>query len=175
MAIRLIAFDVDGSLTDGTIYMNAEGESVKGFSARDGLGLSLASRMGYIVGVITGRTSPIVMRRTEDLHLQFCQMKVSDKVSVMEDLLERFNVSWDEVAYFGDDWNDLALMKRAAVSGSPSDATDENKAVADFVSPHTAGYGAARDFIMEILKREGRYEEGLASFTEIGNTNPVSQ
>lgn len=175
MAIRLIAFDVDGSLTDGTIYMNAEGESVKGFSARDGLGLSLAVRMGYIVGVITGRTSPIVMRRTADLHLHFCQMKVSDKVSVMEELMARHGVSWEEVAYFGDDWNDLALMKRVAFSGSPADATEENRAAADFVSAHRAGYGAARDFIEEILKREHRFDEGLQSFLGNGSAEPVRQ
>ncbi len=164
MAIRLLAFDVDGSLTDGTIHMGADGECMKGFSAHDGLALSLAVRMGYIVGVITGRTSPIVMRRTAELHLHFCQMKVADKVSAMEEIMERYGISREETAYFGDDWNDLALMKQVAFSGAPADAAKENREMADFVSENKAGHGAAREFVEEILKREGRLEEALQFF-----------
>ncbi len=165
MAIRLIAFDVDGSLTDGRIFLSEDGETVKVFSARDGLGLSRAAKMGYLVGVITGRSSPVVAMRAKELGMTFSLLGVSDKVAAMEGLLEKYGLSWEEAAYFGDDWNDLALMQRVGFSGTPADATEENRKEADFVSEKKGGEGAARDFITRIWKRDHRYEEALSYFT----------
>ena len=164
MAIRLIAFDVDGSLTDGRIFLGENGETVKVFSARDGLGLSRAAKMGYLVGVITGRSSPVVEARAKELGMAFSLLGVSDKVAAMEELLAKYGLSWEEAAYFGDDWNDLALMHRVGFSGAPADATEENRQEADFVSDKKGGEGAARDFITRIWKRDHRYEEALSGF-----------
>ena len=164
MAIRLMAFDVDGSLTDGRIYLGENGETLKVFSARDGLGLSRAAKMGYLVGVITGRSSPVVEARAKELGMAFSLLGVSDKVAAMEELLAKYGLSWEETAYFGDDWNDLALMHRVGFSGAPADATEENRQEADFVSEKKGGEGAARDFITRIWKRDHRYEEALSGF-----------
>ncbi len=164
MAIRLIAFDVDGSLTDGRIFLGENGETMKVFSARDGLGLSRAAKMGYLVGVITGRASPVVEVRAKELGMNFSLLGVSDKVAAMEGLLEKYGLSWEEAAYFGDDWNDLKLMRRVGLSGAPADATEENRKAADFVSEKKGGEGAARDFISFIWKRDHRYEEALGLF-----------
>ncbi len=166
MAIRLIAFDVDGSLTDGRIFLFEDGETVKVFSARDGLGLSRAAKMGYLVGVITGRSSSVVAMRAKELGMTFSLLGVSDKVAAMEGLLEKYGLLWEEAAYFGDDWNDLALMQRVGFSGTPADATEENRKEADFVSEKKGGEGAAREFLSYIWKQEQRYEEALGYFVK---------
>lgn len=171
--IRLIAFDVDGTLTPGTLIFGTEGEAYKTFYAKDGLAISLAHRMGYLTGVITGRQSEIVQRRSEELHMDFALMKVSDKVSALEGLLKRYDLSWEEAAYFGDDWNDLAVSRKAGLSGCPSDGTAENKAAVDFVSAYPGGGGAVREFIEYIWKREGRFEEALRCFD--GESVPTGQ
>ncbi len=169
MAIRLMAFDVDGSLTDGRIFLGEAGETVKVFSARDGLGLSRAAKMGYLVGVITGRSSPVVEARAKELGMSFSLLGVSNKVAAMEDLLAKYGLSWEETAYFGDDWNDLALMHRVGFSGAPADATEENRQEADFVSDKKGGEGAARDFITRIWKRDHRYEEAMSGFEAVSS------
>lgn len=162
--IRLIAFDVDGTLTPGTLILGPDGEAVKSFSAKDGLAISLAHRMGYVTGLITGRRSAIVERRSEELHMDFTLMGVSDKVPALAGMLDRYGISWEEAAYFGDDWNDLALLRKAGLSGCPSDGAAENRKIVNFVSSLPGGRGAAREFIEYIWKREGRYEEALREF-----------
>ncbi len=162
--IRIIAFDVDGTLTAGALFLGPGGETVKVFSARDGLGLSLAHRMGYITGLITGRSSESVRRRASELSMDFALMDVKDKVAAMEALRKEYGVSWEEIAYMGDDWNDLALMRRAGLSGCPADGTEENRKEADFLSRFPGGGGAAREFIEYILKEEGRRDEAVQSF-----------
>lgn len=173
MAVRLIAFDVDGTLTSGALVLGAEGEAVKIFHARDGLALSLAHRMGYLTGVITGRSSAPVRRRAAELSMDFALMDVSDKVAAMETLRARYGLAWEDIAYMGDDLNDLALMERAGLSGCPADGAEENRRAADFTASLPGGAGAAREFIEYILKREGRWEEALQSFR--GRGSAVSQ
>lgn len=162
--IRLIAFDVDGTLTSGVIVMGPAGEACKCFSARDGMGLSLAHRLGYRTGVITGRSSAIVRRRVEELRMDFAEMDVKDKVAAMEDLRARYGLEWDEIAYMGDDLNDLALMMRVGLSGCPADGAAEVRARASFLAAAPGGRGAAREFIEHILKEEGRWDEAVRSF-----------
>ncbi len=169
--IRLIAFDVDGTLTPGLIVMGPQGEACKLFSARDGLAISLAHRMGYLTGLITGRRSDIVQRRAEELHMDFTEMQVQDKVAVMDGLRRRFGLAWEEIAYMGDDLNDLPLLSQTGLSGCPADGAAEVREAADFVSSHAGGAGAAREFIEYILKQEGRWDEAVRSFftgTEAG-------
>lgn len=172
--IRLIAFDVDGTLTTGTLIIGPHGEAAKAFFARDGLAISLAHRMGFVTGLITGRQSSIVKMRQEELHMDFGVMGVSNKVQAMESVLSAYGLSWEEAAYMGDDWNDLALMSKVAVSGAPSDGALEVRAAADFVSAYPGGGGAARQFIEWIFKREGCWKEALSLFQK-GDHTPVSQ
>ncbi len=171
--VKLIAFDVDGTLTDGTLVMGSGGEAYKLFNAHDGLAISLAHRMGYAVGFITGRTSPIVEARAKELACDFVLMGIKHKVSAMHSLLKERGLSWDEAAYMGDDLNDLPLFSFVGLSGCPADGCEENQSAADFVSAYNGGRGAARDFIECILKSQGRWEEAVYSFQEIDQEDLV--
>lgn len=162
--IRLIAFDVDGTLTPGTLIFGPEGEAYKSFFAKDGLAISLAHRMGFVTGLITGRTSDIVKKRQEELHMDFAEMGIKDKITAMEKVLSQYGLTWEEAAYMGDDWNDLALFSKVAVTGAPSDAAKEVKNRADFISAYPGGCGAAREFVEWIFKREGCWEKALDTF-----------
>ena len=146
--VKLIAFDVDGTLTDGTLVIGSGGEAYKLFNAHDGLAISLAHRMGYAVGFITGRTSTIVEARAKELSCDFVLMGIRHKVSALQQLLMERALCWDEAAYMGDDLNDLSLFSRVGLSGCPADACEENQSAADFISRYGGGRGAAREFRM---------------------------
>lgn len=165
--IKLLAFDVDGTLTPGYLVMGALGENSKIFHARDGLGLALAHRMGYITGFITGRRSKIVETRGQELAADFVLMGVVDKVKAMESLLEKYGLSWEEAAYMGDDLNDLPLLERAVFSACPKDGVKEVRDVADFVSHFRGGEGAARELIEKILKAQHRWKEAVDSYRKV--------
>lgn len=165
-SIRLIAFDVDGTLTPGTLTIGADGEVFKVFYAKDGLAISLAHKLGYVTGLVTGRTSQAVEKRREELHMDFAVMGAADKIAAMEEIQKQYGISWEETAYMGDDLNDLAVLGRTGLGGAPSDGAEEVKQAAGFVSRFPGGRGAAREFIEYILKREGRWEEALALFRE---------
>ena len=171
--VKLIAFDVDGTLTDGTLVMGSGGEAYKLFNAHDGLAISLAHRMGYAVGFITGRTSPIVEARAKELSCDFVLMGIRDKVSALQQLLRERAFCWDEAAYMGDDLNDLPLFSRGGLSGCPADACEENQSVADLISRYDGGRGAAREFIECILRSQGRWEEAVSSFQDVDQEDLV--
>lgn len=164
---KLIAFDVDGTLTNGLLVMGPDGEAYKLFNVHDGLAISLAHRMGYKVGFITGRTSKIVEGRAKELHCDFVLMGIKNKTEAMHGLLQQYGLSWDEAAYMGDDLNDLPLLTKVGLSGCPLDSCEENKSASDFISRQKGGAGAAREFIEHILKSQDRWEEAVYSFQEI--------
>ena len=171
--IKLFAFDVDGTLTPGYLVMGENGETSKIFHARDGLAIALAHRMGYITGFITGRKSPIVENRGKELAVDFVLMGVADKVKAMESLLKTCGLSWEEVAYMGDDLNDLPLMEKAGFSACPKDGVKEVQKAADFISSCPGGNGAAREFIEKVMKTQGRWKEAVDSYRKKQDT--VSQ
>lgn len=166
--IKLIAFDVDGTLTDGSLYIGKDGETVKKFHAQDGLGLSLAHKMGYKVGLITGRKSPFAEARGRELHLDFVLTGITDKVKAMEDLLSSYGFSKEEASYMGDDWNDLSLLKVVGLPATPINGREENKRLALFISSKEGGNGAARELIEFILTQEGRMEEAISTYLQEG-------
>lgn len=118
--IKLLAFDVDGVLTDGTIYYGPGGDAMKGFSARDGMGISLARAAGLKTAIITGRRSPMVERRAEDLHIDYVMQNTSDKLAAFSQLCRDLGISMGEAAYMGDDLNDLAVVAKAGCGASPA-------------------------------------------------------
>ena len=148
--------DVDGTLTDGKIYMGDNGEVMKAFNAKDGYGITqILPRLGIIPVIITGRTSQIVENRAIELKITEVHQGKLDKVSVIESLMEKYGCCRDNLAYIGDDLNDKAGMDACGLTACPADAHKAIKDTVDYVCDHIGGDGAVRDFIDYI---EERYE-----------------
>lgn len=156
--IRAAIFDVDGVLTDGTLYISEAGETLKAFHALDGHGLKLLAQGGITPIVITGRDSPAVRRRLADLGVKHAVFGAHDKLAVATPLLAELGVGWHELAVMGDDWPDLPLLARAGFAIAPANAHPEVKAIADHVSALQGGQGAAREACDLLLWATGRYD-----------------
>lgn len=149
--------DVDGTLTDGKIYMGAKGEAIKAFNIKDGFGIhDIIPSNGITPVIITGRKSSIVEQRCEELCINDLFQGVKDKISVLKNYLEENRAQLSEVAYIGDDLNDLPCMilvkSAGGIIGCPADAAEEVKKTSDFVSQFVGGNGAVREFIEVICK-----------------------
>ena len=162
--IKLIAFDVDGVLTDGTIYYGLQGESLKGFSARDGMGISLARAAGIQTAVITGRYSPMVEKRAKDLHIDYIIQNASAKWQVLEAICQDMGITVQEAAYMGDDLNDVEVISRIGFGAAPADACCEAKEKAQFVATCNGGHGALRQWIEYILKKQNQWHTVLSRY-----------
>ena len=156
--IRLVVLDVDGTLTDGGIYYDANGNEIKRFDVKDGLGIKVAMEAGLKFAILTGRQSPMVRRRAEELGIQFLLEGIQNKAPALIELSEKTGVFLEEMAYIGDDWNDLQAMMLTGFKACPSDATDEVKHVADYISIYAGGHGAVRDCLKTLLIKCGRWE-----------------
>ncbi|WP_374315435.1 KdsC family phosphatase [Aquabacterium sp.] len=156
--IRAAIFDVDGVLTDGTLYISEAGETLKAFHALDGHGLKLLAQGGITPIVITGRDSPAVRRRLKDLGVTQAVFGAHDKLTVAEPLLAELGLNWEQVAVMGDDWPDLPLLVRAGFACAPANAHPEVRALADHVTSVRGGEGAARECCDLLLWATGRYE-----------------
>jgi len=143
--IRLVIFDVDGVLTDGSLYYGPEGEFFKIFNAKDGLGISRLAKNGYELGIITGRESPFVLKRAKDLGIQHVYQKKMEKLPVFEELRAKLNLNYDQIAYMGDDWIDIPILKLVGCAACPKDAMPCTKEVCNFCSQYNGGRGAARE------------------------------
>ena len=146
--IRALVMEVDGTLTDGGIYIGNNGEILKKFHVRDGYAIhDLLPGMGIIPIIITGRTSEIVKYRCEELGITHVIQGSRDKVSDLKDILAGEQISLEETAFIGDDLNDLQCMQIVGMKGCPNDAASEIKEIADYVSGKMGGEGAVRDFV----------------------------
>ena len=150
-AIRLLALDVDGVLTDGTIYIAADGECFKGFNAKDGMGISCALRNGLDVAIITGRKSEIIHRRAEELGITTIIEGAKDKREALRSLRRLRGLSVEEVAYVGDDLNDLPAFAESGLTFAPDDAAEDVYDAADIGLDNPGGRGAVREAIEYIL------------------------
>ena len=159
--LRAALFDVDGVLTDGRIYIGADGEVVKAFSTLDGHGLKLLAQGGIVPIVISGRDSPALRRRIADLGLTHAACGVGDKLAAAEPLLAALGIGWDAVAAIGDDWPDLPVLCRAAFCAAPPNAHAEVRAIAHHVTTARGGEGAAREFCDLLLTAGGHYRRLL--------------
>ena len=159
--IKLLILDVDGTLTDGGIYYDSTGNELKKFSVKDGAGLVALRRAGVQVMICTGRECEAVRRRAADLHLEYVYQNVGNKAAFLCDFFREHGLSREEVAYCGDDWNDLAAMALCGFVACPADADAAVKARADYVCPQKGGEGAVRGAAEEILRREGRLESAV--------------
>ena len=150
--IKMFLTDCDGVLTDGGMYYTENGDEIKKFNTRDGMGLSMLHERGIITGIVTGERAELVRNRGSKLNLNEVLLGVSNKLEAAEKLAKKYNVSLAETAYIGDDLNDIELLKNVGFSACPSDAADEVKSVVEYVSSKKGGEGAVRDFIRWILE-----------------------
>lgn len=159
--LKAAVFDVDGVLTDGSVWIGAEGELLKPFSVLDGHGLKLLARGGIEPVVLTGRDSPAVRRRVADLGLRHAVYGAQDKLAAAEALLDRLGLAWEAVAAIGDDWPDLPLLLRAGFAACPPGAHAEVRGAVHHVTTAPAGQGAGREFCDLLLMAAGRYRSLL--------------
>ncbi len=164
MDIKLLILDVDGVLSDGRIIYNNNYIESKFFSARDGLGIRFAQLAGIEIAIITGRESNCVAQRARDLKIKEVHQAIHEKLAVAEDVIKRLGITWDNVAYVGDDWNDYPVMQKAAFSACPADTTEDFQKTADYVCKLKGGKGAVREAIEIILKDMNLYEKTIQNF-----------
>ncbi len=169
--IKLLILDCDGVLTDGKIIYDNHQVETKHFSAKDGLGIRLLSFTEISVAVISGRQSEILSRRCQDLHIEHLFQNIKNKVKCAEELIQSLDLTWDNVAIIGDDWNDYALMKKVHFSVVPADAFPSIKSCVDHITERSGGEGAVRELIELILNNQGIYDETLQKFFTYLNNN----
>ena len=153
--IKLLIMDVDGTLTDGKIYMGSDGEVMKAFDIKDGYGIhDILPRLGIIPVIITGRKSKIVEKRAWELKINELYQNIRDKNKVVDQLLLKYGISEKEMAVIGDDENDLPMIWRCGVSGCPADAHEDVKSKCAYVCKKDGGDGAVREFIDYIAEQK---------------------
>jgi 3-deoxy-D-manno-octulosonate 8-phosphate phosphatase (KDO 8-P phosphatase) len=151
-SLKLFLLDVDGVLTDGTITYTHEGNEIKSFHTRDGLGIRLLMESGVEVGLITARESEAVNRRVQDLGIKYVFQKAKNKLEIFEQLLKELNLQASEVGYMGDDWLDLPLLVRVGFAATVADAVPEVLQIAHYVTKRKGGRGAVREVCDLILE-----------------------
>ncbi len=161
VGIRLVVFDVDGVLTDGRIYLTADGEEMKVFHARDGLGIRMLRRAGIEVAVISGRQSEVVNRRMSALDVGHVFQGRDDKLPMFRELLEQLGVDAEAAVYVGDDVIDLPVMAAAGVAVAVADAHPAVRRAADWITMAAGGCGAGREICDAILEAGGQLEPAL--------------
>lgn len=164
--VRLLAIDVDGVLTDGRLYFQADGIEIKAFHTQDGLGLQLLKRAGIEVALITGRDSTMVSQRAVALGIDHVHQGVKDKLTTLKALCERLNITLEQVAYCGDDLPDLAAIKRSRVGITVPNAPDYLHTHADWVTDRLGGHGAVREICDTLLETQGRWHTVMESYLE---------
>jgi 3-deoxy-D-manno-octulosonate 8-phosphate phosphatase (KDO 8-P phosphatase) len=174
--IKVLIFDVDGVLTDGQIIIvpegtapDAKGIEVKGFSAHDGLGITLARLAGIRVGVITKRQSRTVAIRARDLKLEFVYQGQAHKMNAIREILTQANITLEELAYVGDDIVDLPVMRVCGLAIATANARAQVKAIAHHTTPNPGGHGAGRDAIDFILNARGVLDQVIEQYLDEDN------
>ena len=152
--IKLLVCDVDGVLTDGTAYYTAEGLTMKKFSIRDGMGLVLLQRAGIHTAIVTSENSQIVERRATVLKIHDLMQGVIDKAQAVDVLLKKYSLHWSEVAFIGDDINDLPAFRKVGCAISPADGHSLNRKLAHYVTKNAGGHGCVREVCDMILAKQ---------------------
>jgi 3-deoxy-D-manno-octulosonate 8-phosphate phosphatase (KDO 8-P phosphatase) len=156
--IRLFAFDVDGVLTDGSVYLMESGEQVRAMNIKDGFALQLAVKKGYGIVVISGSYSEPVIKRLNKLGITDVFMKVENKLEKLQEYITDKNISLSQVIFVGDDVPDYQVMKNCGLAASPIDAVEEIKSISAYISQYPGGKGCVRDVIEKVLKLNGDWE-----------------
>ena len=161
MSIELIVLDVDGTMTDSRITYSQNGDEIKSFNVKDGLAIASWRKLGKQVAIITGRKSAIVERRAKELHIEHFYQGIENKKEILESLLEKLELTMENVAAIGDDLNDLQMLKLAAISFVPRDASAYVDRIATVILSKRGGDGAVREMIEHLIVKEGLEEQYL--------------
>jgi 3-deoxy-D-manno-octulosonate 8-phosphate phosphatase (KDO 8-P phosphatase) len=162
--VRLLLLDVDGVLTDGTIVLHHDGTESKRFHIRDGAAIVWAQRAGYRIGLLSARTSAATEQRAAQLGIPLVVQGAIDKLAAYEQILQNVHLTDDQVAYMGDDLQDLPVLRRAGFSAAPVDAPGEVREAVDWVSSRPGGQGAVRELIEYVLRLQGTWDAVVAEY-----------
>jgi 3-deoxy-D-manno-octulosonate 8-phosphate phosphatase (KDO 8-P phosphatase) len=161
--VKLLVLDVDGVLTNGQVWIGADGkESLKAFDIQDGLGIKLLEQCGIPTAIITGRNSKMVLARCEELGIKHVHMGVANKSIALDQVLKSLGLTQSDCAVMGDDWPDLAMMKNAGLKICPAQAHEAVKESAHYVTTHTGGNSAVREVCDLLLKAQNHYDQLLS-------------
>lgn len=164
--IRLVIFDVDGVLTDGSLFLGDDGQEYKAFNSRDGHGMKMLQASGVDIGIITGRTSQVVKFRMDSLGIKHVYQGQLDKLPAFEELLQSLGLSPEQVAYVGDDVVDLPILIRAGLAIAVQDAHNLVKQHCHWITPSPGGRAAARDVCELIMQAQGSLENQLNKYLQ---------
>ena len=162
--IKLVVFDVDGVLTDGSLFVGDDGQEYKAFHSRDGLGMKLLRKSGVEIGIITARTSEVVKHRMENLDIEHVYQGRLEKLPALEELLAKLRLSFEQTAYVGDDVVDLPVMRQVGLAIAVQDAHPLAKQHAHWQTPHSGGRGAARDVCELIMEAQHTLDTQLKPY-----------
>lgn len=164
MLPKLVITDIDGVWTDGGMYYTADGDVMKRFSVKDGWGVIFLRELGIPVAIMTGENTQIVQKRAEKLKIKYCFLGVKDKVAQAEALCSELGITLQEVAFIGDDLNDLPLLRRVGFSASPSNTPEYVKRHVQYVTLAHGGYGAFREFVEKLLADHGILDKVIEKY-----------
>ena len=163
---KLVITDIDGVWTDGGMYYDQTGNEWKKFNTSDSAGVLFLRLLGIPVAIITGEDTEIVRRRAEKLKIEHYYPGIKDKVAVAQDLINQLEIDWSDVAYIGDDLNDILLLKKVGLSASPSNAPLYVSSNSDMVLDVAGGDGAFREFVERILQHHNLLDKALNLYFE---------
>ena len=156
--LKLLVLDVDGVLTDGSIILSPDGQELKTFNTKDGAGIKYWTRAGGKVALISGRGSPAVQLRADELGVHAVRLNAKNKLPVYREVLDELGAGPEEAVVMGDDLPDLPVMRSCGFAACPADAVGEVRRVADYIATLRGGRGCVREVVELILKRSGRWD-----------------
>jgi len=162
--IKMIVMDVDGVLTDGSINIAESAEEYRTFNIKDGMGIALAMKADIRVVLLSARYSKALLQRAKELRIEDVYQNASSKIAVLQELIKKHSLKKEEVAYIGDDINDMPAMKGVGFPCAVNDAAEEVKSIAKHISKRDGGRGAVREIVETVLKSEGKYDSAVKSY-----------
>lgn len=170
--IRLMVLDVDGVMTDGSLFFHATGgEESKAFNTQDGQGIKLLQASGVKVAIITGRTSNVVTHRAESLGIKHLLQGREDKITALGEIVNELGLDWSQVGYCGDDLPDLAAIRKAGFGASVANAPDYIQQYSDYTTQRTGGHGAVREITDLIMQAQGTWQACIDHYLYSLRTN----
>ncbi len=164
--IKMVMMDVDGVMTDGSIFVGESVDELKGFNVKDGMGIVLAQKAGVKIVFLSGRYSRALANRAKELGVEDVYHNATDKVAVVSELMKKYLLKKQEIAYIGDDINDIPVLRSVGFPCVVNDAIDEVKSIAKYVSRLNGGRGAVREILDMILKAEDLFDRALRDYLD---------